>query len=161
MLILGKALGGGYTPISAVAGDDDVLGLLQPGEHGSTFGGNPLSCALSRTALQILEDEDLVKRSKLLGKRFRSALRSGLNPQIVKEVRGRGLLNAIELQPSAGSGRYFSESLQARGILAKETHQTTVRFAPPLVIEEKDLDWATQVLLDLFSKSQSQWSLSA
>ena len=159
LIILGKALGGGFYPISAVVGDDAVLGLLKPGDHGSTFGGNPLACALSRAAMSILKDEHLGARADELGEKFRSAL-SRLGKNVVKEVRGKGLLNAIEVVPAAGTGRFYSERLQERGILAKETRSTTIRFAPPLVISEESLDWALDVIGTVFSKTQEQWMKS-
>jgi ornithine--oxo-acid transaminase len=151
LLILGKALGGGFYPISAVVGSDAVLGLLKPGDHGSTFGGNPLACALSRTALKILQDENLAFRADTLGKRFRTQLTSALPKSVVKEVRGKGLLNAIELQTDAGPARLYSEQLALRGLLAKETRSTTIRFAPPLVISDEAMDWALKQIEDVFS----------
>ncbi len=151
LLILGKALGGGFYPISAVVGSDNVLGLLKPGDHGSTFGGNPLACALSRTAIQILNDEQLASRSHEMGELFRSRLRKSLPKTVVKEVRGRGLLNAIELLPEAGPARLFSEQLALRGVLAKETRDTTIRFAPPLVITEEAMKWALSQIEEVFS----------
>jgi ornithine--oxo-acid transaminase len=157
LLILGKALGGGFYPISAVVGFDAVLSLLRPGDHGSTFGGNPLACALSRTALSILQDERLVERSQSLGEKFRSRLQKSLSKKVVKDVRGKGLLNAIEVLPSAGKGRFFSELLMRKGILAKETHVTTVRFAPALTIAEDSLEWALQTIEEVFSKGEQEW----
>lgn len=151
LLILGKALGGGFYPISAVVGSDAVLGLLKPGDHGSTFGGNPLACALSRTAIRILLDENLAQRATEKGELFRSRLRKTLPKDVVKEVRGRGLLNAIELLPEAGHARLFSEQLALRGLLAKETRDTTIRFAPPLVISDEAMDWALSQIEDVFS----------
>jgi ornithine--oxo-acid transaminase len=151
LLILGKALGGGFYPISAVVGSDAVLGLLKPGDHGSTFGGNPLACALSRTALRILQDENLAERAEALGQRFRNRLSTALPKTVVKEVRGKGLLNAIELQSTAGPARNFSEQLALRGVLAKETRATTIRFAPPLVIGDDVMDWALEQITEVFS----------
>lgn len=151
LIILGKALGGGFYPISAVVGSDAVLGLLKPGDHGSTFGGNPLACALSRTAMQILQDENLAGRAAELGDVFRNRLRKSLPKSVVKEVRGKGLLNAIELTQSAGPARKYSEQLALRGLLAKETRSTTIRFAPPLVIKHESLDWALTQIEEVFS----------
>ena len=151
LLILGKALGGGFYPISAVVGSDAVLGLLKPGDHGSTFGGNPLACALSRTALRILEDENLAERADTLGQRFRNKLNASLPKAVVKEVRGKGLLNAIELETTAGPARNYSEQLALRGVLAKETRSTTIRFAPPLVIGEDVMEWALEQITEVFS----------
>lgn len=157
ILILGKALGGAFYPISAVVSSNDILGILQPGDHGSTFGGNSLACALSQTALDIIVEENLSQRAFILGEKFRKTLRSSLPSKIVKEVRGKGLLNAIEVHPSAGHGRFFSELLQERGVLAKETHDVTIRFAPPLVIQESSLEFAINVINEVFSKSQDEW----
>lgn len=151
LLILGKALGGAYYPISAVIGRDDILGLLQPGDHGSTFGGNSLACALSQTALHILVDEQLPERAYQLGMKFRESLKD-LPKDIVKEVRGKGLMNAIEVFPQAGRGRLYSERLKEKGILAKETHDFTIRFAPPLVISDQDLDFALEQIRGVFSQ---------
>ncbi|KAB8029680.1 ornithine--oxo-acid transaminase [Fluviispira multicolorata] len=157
VLILGKALGGAFYPISAVVGSKDVIGVLKPGDHGSTFGGNSLACALSQTAMSITIEEDLPQRSFKLGEKFRKAL-SILPKHVVKEVRGKGLLNAIEIQKEAGHGRFYSELLQERGILAKETHDVTVRFAPPLIMQDSSLDFAIKTILEVFSKTQDEWS---
>lgn len=138
MYILGKALGGGVMPISCVAANRDVLGVLNPGSHGSTFGGNPLAAAVSVASLEVLEDEKLAERAHELGTIFMQELRSIQNP-IIKEVRGRGLFIGVELnQPS----RYYCERLVEVGILSKETHETIIRFAPPLIISEEELQWA-------------------
>lgn len=156
LIILGKALGGAFYPISAVVGTKDVLGLFKPGDHGSTFGGNSLACALSQTALHILLDEKLPERSFQLGEKFRRALET-LPKTVVKEVRGRGLLNAIELQKESGPGRFFSEMLIQRGVLAKETHHSIVRFAPPLMMHEESMDLAIRIILEVFSKTKTEW----
>lgn len=155
LLILGKALGGAYYPISAVVGSDAVLGLLKPGDHGSTFGGNSLACALSQTALNILIDEKLSEKAYEMGMKFRDALKD-LPSHVVKQVRGKGLMNAIEVFPEAGRGRFYSERLQERGVLAKETHDFIIRFAPPLVIEESDLNLAIATIREVFSQTESQ-----
>ncbi|KRW92270.1 ornithine--oxo-acid aminotransferase [Alicyclobacillus tengchongensis] len=136
--IIGKALGGGVFPVSAVAADEEVLGVFEPGSHGSTFGGNPLGAAVAVAALDVLEDEDLVERSRTLGAAFLSRLRNVHSP-VVKEVRGRGLFVGVELTTKA---RPYCERLKQEGLLCKETHDTTIRFAPPLVIREEELDWA-------------------
>ena len=136
--IIGKALGGGVFPVSAVAADEEVLGVFEPGSHGSTFGGNPLGAAVAVAALDVLEDEDLVERSRTLGAAFLSRLRNVHSP-VVKEVRGRGLFVGVELTTKA---RPYCERLKQEGLLYKETHDTTIRFAPPLVIREDELDWA-------------------
>jgi len=139
--IIGKALAGGFYPISAVLADKAVLGLFQPGEHGSTFGGNPLAAAVARTALKVIREEKLSQRAAELGEYFVEQLSEIPSPHI-KEVRGRGLLIGVELKPEAGGARRFCEQLKARGILAKETHDNVIRFAPPLVIEKETIDWA-------------------
>ncbi|GLG02088.1 ornithine aminotransferase [Alicyclobacillus hesperidum subsp. aegles] len=136
--IIGKALGGGVFPVSAVAADEEVLGVFEPGSHGSTFGGNPLGAAVAVAALDVLEDEDLVERSRTLGAAFLSRLRNVHSP-VVKEVRGRGLFVGVELTTKA---RPYCERLKQEGLLCKETHDTTIRLAPPLVIREEELDWA-------------------
>ncbi len=137
-VILGKALSGGCYPVSAVAARSEVLEVFRPGSHGSTFGGNPLGCAIARTALQVLQEEKLSERSAQLGAAFLAKLRTLRSPHI-KEVRGRGLLIGIELTSEA---RPFCEALMHKGVLCKETHDTVLRVAPPLVIAEADLDWA-------------------
>ncbi len=139
--IIGKALAGGFYPISAVLADAPILGLFQAGEHGSTFGGNPLAAAVARTALKVIREEKLAQRAAELGEYFIEQLSEISSPHI-KEVRGRGLLIGVELKPEAGGARRFCEQLKARGILAKETHDNVIRFAPPLVIEKETIDWA-------------------
>lgn len=139
--IIGKALAGGFYPISAVLADTAILGLFKAGEHGSTFGGNPLAAAVARAALKVIREENLAQRAAELGEYFIEQLSEIPSPHI-KEVRGRGLLIGVELKPSAGGARRFCEQLKARGILAKETHDNVIRFAPPLVIEKDTIDWA-------------------
>ncbi|MBN1423457.1 ornithine--oxo-acid transaminase [Candidatus Fermentibacteria bacterium] len=146
ILVLGKALGGGVMPVSAVVSRRDILSVFKPGEHGSTFGGNPLACAIAMAALDALEDPALLANAARQGERFRSTLRSIDNP-VVREVRGRGLLNAIELDAHKASGRKVSEALQARGVLAKETHQNIIRFAPPLIIDDDEMSWALERII--------------
>ena len=141
VLILGKALGGGVYPVSAVTASADILGVFQPGDHGSTFGGNPLAAAIARAALRVLIDEDLEDRSFDLGRYFRQQLRAIGSPK-VKEVRGRGLLIGVQLTPEAGGARPYCEELMDRGILCKETHEDVIRFAPPLVISKEQIDQA-------------------
>ncbi|MED4016017.1 ornithine--oxo-acid transaminase [Sutcliffiella cohnii] len=138
MYILGKALGGGVFPISCVVADKNVLSVFNPGSHGSTFGGNPMACAVSIAALEVLEDEDLTGRSLELGNYFMERLREIKNP-VIKEVRGRGLFIGVELTQPA---RSYCEKLKELGLLCKETHDTVIRFAPPLVINKEELDWA-------------------
>ncbi len=140
--VLGKALGGGVVPVSAVVSSNEVLGVFEPGSHGSTFGGNPLACAVAREALDVIVDEDLAARSETLGSVFRSRLEKLVGNGIVLQVRGRGLLNAVDIDPAAGAARKYCERLREAGILAKETHQTIIRFAPPLVLSADDLEWA-------------------
>lgn len=140
IVILGKALSGGFYPVSAVVTDDAVLGLFQPGDHGSTFGGNPLGAAIATEALTILQDEKLVENSHELGEYLQERLVEIPSPH-VKEVRGLGLLIGVELNDEAGGARRFCEALRERGVLCKETHQTVIRFAPPLVITREDIDW--------------------
>jgi ornithine--oxo-acid transaminase len=141
MYVMGKALGGGVLPISAVAASKDVLGVFKPGEHGSTFGGNPLACAVARAAMSVLVDEKLTERSAELGDYLLGKLRT-LKSKHVKEVRGRGLFVGVELHKAAGGARRFCELLMKEGMLCKETHDDVIRFAPPLCIEKKDIDWA-------------------
>ncbi len=138
MTIVGKALSGGFYPVSAVLADKAIMGLFQPGEHGSTFGGNPLAAAVARASLRVIREEKLAERSAQLGEYFIEQLSEIPSPH-VKEVRGRGLLIAVELDKKA---RRFCEALKERGILAKETHDNVIRFAPPLVIDKETIDWA-------------------
>lgn len=146
MYILGKALGGGVFPISAVASDRHVLGVFEPGSHGSTFGGNPLACAVSIAALEVLEKEKLVERSMELGNYLMGELKK-LNHPSIKEVRGRGLFIGMELNEPA---RTYCEKLKDEGLLCKETHETVIRFAPPLIIDKQDLDWAIVKIQKIF-----------
>jgi len=143
LTLIGKALSGGFYPISAVLSNTEVLGVLKPGEHGSTFGGNPLACAVARAALQVLVEEDMIGNAARQGEYLRSRLRALTFPGI-KEVRGRGLMLAVELHPEAGGARRYCEALKERGILAKETHTDTIRLAPPLVITRDQIDWAME-----------------
>lgn len=140
MYILGKALGGGVFPISCVLADDDILGVFEPGSHGSTFGGNPMACAVSMTALDVLLDENLVENSAELGAYFLAQLQKIDNP-IIKQVRGRGLFIGMELNTSA---RPYCEKLKELGLLCKETHDTVIRFAPPLIISKAEIDEALE-----------------
>ncbi len=138
VLIIGKALAGGFYPVSAVLASREVLGVFQPGDHGSTFGGNPLACAVARTALRVLVEEKLVERSAELGAYFLDRLKTLRSPDI-REVRGRGLWIGIELLSPA---RPYCEALKEQGILCKETHEKVIRLAPPLVITRGEIDWA-------------------
>ena len=148
VLIVGKALAGGFHPVSAVLASREILSVFQPGDHGSTFGGNPLGCALARTALRVLVDEKLVERSAELGAYFLDRLRTLRNPAI-KEVRGRGLWIGVELH---GKARPYCEELKEEGILCKETHDHVIRLAPPLTITQSEIDWAFERIAKLLEK---------
>lgn len=139
--VVGKALSGGFYPVSAILADRSLLGLFTPGEHGSTFGGNPLAAAVARASLRVIREENLAGRAAELGEYFMEQLAEIPSPH-VKEVRGKGLLIGVELQPQAGGARRFCEALKDQGILAKDTHEHVIRFAPPLVIEKEIIDWA-------------------
>ncbi|MCJ7584014.1 MAG: ornithine--oxo-acid transaminase [Anaerolineales bacterium] len=139
--VVGKALSGGFYPVSAVLADRALLGLFTPGEHGSTFGGNPLAAAIARAALKVIVEERLVERTVEVGNYFIEQLSEIPSPH-VKEVRGKGLLIGVELKHESGGARRFCEALQDKGILAKETHEHVIRFAPPLVIDKETIDWA-------------------
>jgi len=141
MIIVGKALSGGFYPVSAVLADEPLMSLFTPGEHGSTFGGNPLGAAVARAALAVIRDEKLAEKAHDLGQYFIEQLAEIPSPH-VKEVRGKGMLIGVELKPEAKGARRFCKALQAHGILAKETHQHVIRFAPPLVIDKDTIDWA-------------------
>jgi ornithine--oxo-acid transaminase len=141
VLIVGKALGGGVYPVSAVLADQSFMGVFRPGDHGSTFGGNPLGAAVGLASLRVVLDEDLARRSDELGRRFMQALRD-IGSSHVREVRGKGLMIGVEIRAESGPARPFCEALMAEGILAKETHHQVIRFAPPLVIDQETLDWA-------------------
>lgn len=138
-LVLGKALGGGLLPVSMFLAREDVMQVFTPGDHGSTFGGNPLACAVARTALEVLEEEHLVDRAALLGDYFLDALRQ-LDSPLVADVRGRGLLIGVEIDPHKADARQLCERMLDHGILSKETHETVIRFAPPLVIRKAQID---------------------
>jgi len=144
--ILGKALGGGVMPISAVAADEEILGVFEPGSHGSTFGGNPLACACAIAALDLIQEENLVERSYQMGEYFKAKLSQIKNP-VIKEVRGKGLLIGMELKEKA---RPYCEKLMEHGLLCKDTHDTIIRFAPPLIITKDEIDWAIEKLKIVF-----------
>jgi ornithine--oxo-acid transaminase len=150
-LILGKALGGGIFPVSMFLAREEVMRVFTPGDHGSTFGGNPLAAAIGLEALNILVDDRLAERSAELGEYLLAALR-GIDSPLIKDVRGRGLFIGLEIDPALGSARAACETLMGRGILSKETHDTVVRLAPPLVIDKADLDWAVDTLRDVLSE---------
>jgi ornithine--oxo-acid transaminase len=145
IMMVGKALGGGVYPVSAALASKDVMSVIQPGEHGSTFGGNPLACAVAIASLDILVDENLGEKAEVLGERFRKGLRA-IQTDKISAVRGVGLLNAIDIRPEAGKARQYTEKLKDLGVLAKETHETTIRFAPPLVIAEDQIDWLVETI---------------
>jgi ornithine--oxo-acid transaminase len=147
--LIGKAFSGGFYPVSAVLSNKEVLGVLRPGEHGSTFGGNPLACAVARMALHVLVDEGMVENSAVQGAYFLGQLQRLRSP-VIKEVRGRGLMIAVELHPETGGARQFCELLRQRGMLCKETHHDTIRLAPPLVITRDQIDWALEQLAAVF-----------
>ncbi|MBC2734497.1 MAG: ornithine--oxo-acid transaminase [Desulfobacteraceae bacterium] len=143
LTLVGKALSGGFYPVSAVLSNKEVMDVLRPGEHGSTFGGNPLACAIARTALRVLVEEGMIENAATLGHYFIDALRSLKDPKI-KEIRGKGLMIGIEFHPEVGGARQYSEKLMAEGMLCKETHDHIIRIAPPLVITRDDIDWALE-----------------
>jgi ornithine--oxo-acid transaminase len=150
LTLIGKALSGGFYPVSAVLSNDEILGVLKPGEHGSTFGGNPLACAVARASLKVLIEEGMVENAQVMGARFLAGLRT-INSPAVKEVRGRGLMIAIELHPQAGGARRYCDALRLRGVLCKDAHDHTIRVSPPLVITCDEIDWA----LDQFDAALS------
>lgn len=143
LTLIGKALSGGFYPVSAVLSNKEVMDVLQPGEHGSTFGGNPLACAVARAALRVLIEEGMIENSAKMGAYLKAAL-EGMRSNLVREVRGRGLMLAVELHPEAGGARRYCEALQVRGVLCKDTHGHTIRIAPPLVITKDQIDAAME-----------------
>ncbi|MBA7680384.1 Ornithine aminotransferase [subsurface metagenome] len=151
ILVIGKSLGGGCYAISAVLSPRTILGLFKPGEHGSTFGANPLACAAAREALCVLVEEEMVENSAEQGEYFLGKLES-LRSRHIKDVRGKGLLLGIELEPEAGGARRFCEALKEEGLLCKETHEHVIRFAPPLIIKQKELNWAFKRIQQVFKK---------
>jgi ornithine--oxo-acid transaminase len=154
MYVLGKALGGGIVPVSAVAANRDVLGVLKPGEHGSTFGGNPLACAVGTEVVRLLATGEFQKRSEELGTRLHDAL-TALIGEGVLAVRGRGLWAGVDIDPALMTGRQACERLAARGVLAKDTHGSTIRLAPPLVVAEEDLDQAVAQLRAILAEARA------
>lgn len=143
VVAIGKALSGGFYPVSAVLSDRPVLGVFNPGNHGSTFGGNPLAAAVAREALKVLMDEDLIENAQRQGEYLMGRLLR-IESEHIAEVRGRGLLIGVELDPQAGGARRFAETMKDEGLLCKETHGNVIRFAPPLIIAREDLDWALE-----------------
>ena len=145
LTLVGKALAGGYYPISAVLSNSEVLSVLRPGEHGSTFGGNPLACAVARAALRVLVEEGMIENSAEQGRYMLGEL-AGMRTNQIKDVRGRGLMIALEFHPEVGGARRFCEKLESEGLLCKETHKDTLRLAPPLVITRDQVDWALGII---------------
>jgi ornithine--oxo-acid transaminase len=143
LTLIGKALSGGFYPVSAVLSNSEVMNVLQPGEHGSTFGGNPLACAVARTALRVLIEEGMIANAEKMGAVFLNRLKEIVNP-LIKDVRGKGLMLAVEFDPKAGGARQYCLKLKEQGLLCKETHENTIRFAPPLVITQSEVDWALE-----------------
>jgi ornithine--oxo-acid transaminase len=150
VLIVGKALGGGVYPVSAAIADSDYMDVFRPGDHGSTFGGNPLGAAVARASLRVILEEGLPQRADELGTWFMEKLRAIASPH-VKGVRGRGLMIGVEIEASSGTARPFCEALEAKGVLAKETHHQVIRFAPPLTISEEELEFALDAATEVLS----------
>ena len=150
-LILGKALGGGFMPVSCFLSSKEVLHLMNPGSHGSTFGGNPLAAAIAKRSIELLEEEGLIENSRKMGDYFKESLLN-LNSKIIKEIRGKGLWLGVEIDPDYVSGKDLSKMCLDAGILCKETHETTIRYAPPLVITKEELDWGIDKIKEVFSK---------
>lgn len=151
VLIVGKAISGGFYPVSAMLSDDEVMGVFAPGDHGSTFGGNPLGAAIARESLKVIVDEELPKRAQELGSWFVAEVEK-MRLDCVAEVRGKGLMVGIEIDPAYGAARPYCEALMERGILAKETHEQVIRIAPPLVIAKEDLEWVRVQLGEVLTK---------
>jgi ornithine--oxo-acid transaminase len=151
IVIVGKALSGGFYPVSAILADDPIMLVYKPGDHGSTFGGNPLAAAVAREALKVLVDEGMVENSAVQGAYFLEKLR-GLRSKHIKEVRGKGLWIGVELEPEAGGARRFCEALKVKQLLCKETHVHTIRFAPPLSVTREELDWAFERVAAVFAE---------
>ncbi len=158
--LLGKALSGGFYPVSAVLSTEEILGVLKPGVHGSTFGGNPLACAVARTALRVLVEEGMVENAKHLGKYFLKGLQS-IQSNAVRDVRGRGLMIAIELNPDAGDAKTYVKSLARRGVLTKDVHDHTIRISPPLVISRQEVDWAIDRFAEALLPAELEQEASA
>ena len=143
LTLIGKALSGGFYPISAVLSNSEVMSVLQPGEHGSTFGGNPLACAVARSALKVLIEDGMIENAARMGTYFLDGLQQ-INSDKIKEIRGRGLMIGMEFHPEVGGARQFCEKLKQNGLLCKETHDNIIRFAPPLIITRETIDWALE-----------------
>ena len=152
IIIMGKALGGGVFPVSAIAANKDILGVYKPGTHGSTFGGNPLACAVASAAIDVLVDEKMVERAAEMGKYFMDGIKAIQSPKI-KLVRGKGLLIGVVLNESAGKARLYTTALKEKGLLCKETHDWIIRFAPPLVITKQEIDQALKTIQEVFAST--------
>ncbi len=150
-LILGKALGGGFMPVSCFLSSKEVMQWMNPGSHGSTFGGNPLAAAIAKRSLELLEEENLIENSRVMGNFFKESL-INMNSSVIKEVRGKGLWLGVEIDPNFISGKELSEIFLNEGILCKETHETTIRFAPPLVIKKEEIEWALEIIKKVFTQ---------
>ena len=153
-LILGKALGGGFMPVSCFLSSKEVMQWLNPGSHGSTFGGNPLAAAIGKRSLELLEEENLIENSRVLGDFFKNVL-NNINSPVIKEVRGRGLWIGVVIDPNYISGKELSKLLLNEGILCKETHETVIRFAPPLVVTKAEIKWAVEVLKTVITRIET------
>jgi ornithine--oxo-acid transaminase len=153
LTLVGKALSGGFYPVSAVLSNTEVMSVLHPGQHGSTFGGNPLACAVARTALKVLVEEGMIENAAEMGAYFLEGLHQIQQP-LIKEVRGKGLMIGLELHPEAGGARQYCEALMAKGLLCKDTHGHTIRFAPPLVITKGEIDWALERIGQVLMQSE-------
>jgi ornithine--oxo-acid transaminase len=149
--VIGKALSGGFYPVSAVLSNREVLGTFTPGDHGSTFGGNPIACAVARQALKVIVEEHMVENAAAMGEYFMGQLKKIESPWI-REVRGKGLMIGVELIPEAGGARHYCEKLMEKGLLCKETHENVIRFAPPLVIQRDEIDWALERIESVFKE---------
>ncbi|MBX3395135.1 MAG: ornithine--oxo-acid transaminase [Phycisphaerae bacterium] len=154
-MCLGKALGGGIVPISAVVSSREIMSVFSPGDHGSTFGGNPLACAVARVAIDMIRNDGLEKRAKELGTYFKSKLQA-VGAPAVAEVRGRGLLIGVQIKSNFPKARWFCEKFMADGILCKDAHEDVIRFAPPLIIEQSDIDWAMERIGPVLLSAQAQ-----
>jgi ornithine--oxo-acid transaminase len=153
LTLIGKALSGGFYPVSAVLSNTEVMHVLQPGEHGSTFGGNPLACAVARTALKVLVEEGMIENAAEMGSYFLGELKQIKNT-LIREVRGKGMLIGVELLPEAGGARQYCEKLKEVGLLCKETHNHIIRFAPPLIITRGQVDWALERIAAVFKQAE-------
>ncbi len=149
--LVGKALSGGFYPVSAVLSNEEVLGVFNPGDHGSTFGGNPLACAVARAALRVLIEEGMIENAATMGEYLMAKLRT-LDSPYIKEIRGKGLMIGVELKEEAGGARRFCEALQTKGLLCKETHEHVIRLAPPLVITREEIDWAFERIAEVLTQ---------